>query len=336
MTDPKTMPDSPPPSSGGAGTLLATVALLLGIGGLAVGGLALEKLSRADTAPQVALQPSPLPSRAISVLNARLDRQVQEQQAHIDALKAEIAGLHETLATQREAPAADTAVTQQVTESLVHHAEAQAQLVARLDAIDAALADIRKTAPSFDDADVRSLRYVQLRESLLEGKEYSLALERFRESLGDGIAEKPEVRAAITTLSKNTRIPALATLYRDFDAIPTHIRKVEDTYQPETPPEEGWWKRSAASLSTLVTVERITKESSPHALVMDARTALARGDITLAAERIGQLPESDRSVYESWLSAVATYDSALAALAILREAALTEELTPPDSDSTKE
>lgn len=335
MTEPQTTPDLKQPRSSGAGALLGAVAVVIGIGGLAVGGLALEKLSRIETMPRADLRPSPLPARALAELNARIGQQDQEQRSQADALKAEIAGLHEALAKQQELPVADASVTAQVEESLIHHAEAQAQFVTRLDAIETALAEIKKTTPSFDDADVRSLRYVQLRESLLEGKEYSAALERFRESLGDGIAEKPDVRTALRTLSQNARVPTLASLYRDFDAIPAHIRKEEDTYQPDTT-EKSWWKRSTASLSTLVKVERIETESSPHALILNAHTALARGDLALAAEHIQRLPETDRNAYENWLSAVTLYDSALSALAILREAALTEELAATDSDNAKE
>lgn len=335
MTDPQTMPDLKQPRSSGAGALLGAVAVVIGIGGLAVGGLALEKLSRIEAMPRTEPRTPPLPARVIAELNARIDQQEQEQRNQADALRAEIAGLHEALAKQPEHPVAEAAVTAQVEESLIHHAEAQAQLVTRLDAIDAALAEIKRTSPSFDDADVRSLRYVQLRESLLEGKGYSAALERFRESLGDGIAEKPDVRTALRTLSRNTHVPTLASLYRDFDAIPAHIRKEEDTYQPDTT-QKSWWKRSTTSLSTLVKVERIEAGSSPHTLVLDAHTALARGDITLAAEHIQHLPETDRRAYENWLSAVALHDSALAALAVLREAALTEELAATDSDNAKE
>lgn len=336
MTDAQTTTDSPSPRSGGAGSLLSTIAMLLGIGGLAVGGLALEKLSHIDTAPHAPIPPSALTSRTISILNARLDKQTQVHQEHIDALKAEIAGLHEALAKQGEVPVAAASVTEQVETSLVQLAETQAKLVMRLDTVEAALADMKKETPSFDDADVRSLRYVQLRESLLEGKAYDASLERFRDSLGDGIAEKPEVRHALDTLSRNTRVPTLLSLYRDFDAIPASIRVEGDAYHPEPSLEEGWWQRSADSLSKLVKVERIEVESSPHTLTLDARSALARGDITLAAERIRQLPKTDRSPYENWLNAVELYDSALSALAVLREAALTEELTPADNSSTKE
>lgn len=324
------------PNRSNSGAWIGVIGIVLGIGGLAAGGLALEQLSRARPLFETQQVQQTRSAKEVADITSRVDGQSSTNREYalaIDALKAEIAGLHEAIA---EKPGTDTiapqAIDDRITALLAARQETEAPITHRIEALEKAQkANEDETNQSvFDDTDIRTLRFVMLQDTIRHGHDYRDALHRFREALGDGIAEHSDVRDAFTTLGKNNKAPALSALYRSFSEIPSGIRQEEESYVPATAPKAGWWGRTEQSLATLVKIEKVDAAVPPHALIQRARSAMESGDVAYAAELIHALPEHDRAAYDDWLNGASLYQSTLTALDVLRAACFI------DSESAKD
>lgn len=325
MTSTDIPPVSSPRTSGPV--LMSIVGLAVGIGGLALGGLAFERFLTLEplinTQQQASHQTDENGKRLRDTIKAQRDA-VQQQQDTIAAMRKDIAALQDAL-TQREAQNIDEAtLTARIEAALANKLGKDGAIDARIAALESAKAEENGTVleSSFDDRDARSVRYLMLQQQVLGGKPFQPELSRFTESLGDGIAEQTQVRAALDVLGNGQPIASKASLYRRFMAVPAVIRTEPEPYAPSEE-TRGWWKRSGDMVKGLVKIEKIEGVQSPHQRIDEARGLIKLGGIEEAVAAMDGLPEAERAAYGSWLDDAQRYVATEKALAVLRAAALT-------------
>ncbi len=336
MTD-VTTPTEPTSKSSG-GVWIGVIGIVVGIGGLAAGGLALEQISRISPQLSQSENSQALGERTTRKLDDALraqQRAIGAQQQTISALKAEIEGLHEALASKEGTPAPiDEAALEELVKKHAPTASAHEDTEKRIAALEQSAATQAEKFSALeadssqepDISDLRLLRYMALREAIEEHAPHSEALDHLVSALGDGIAEKHDVREAIATLRKTGRVPSASELYITFAAIPPKaLAREEKHYVPETEQKTGFVARSKAALKELVTIERVGAEASAHQVIDEVRIMLSLGDVLGGLDRLSDLPEDDRSSYDSWIDNANQHVAAYEALARLRAATLSEE-----------
>lgn len=318
------------------GVWLASFALLAGVAGVAAGGYSLEKLSHLE--PSISAQSES--AKALAHERDDLARKLEEQyalgvqqQKQIDDMRTDIAALSEILANAPHARIDEETLKDEIADALTDAAPAIPNIEKRLEQLEqhASSSDEEKAETLHDvtlgdTADIRALRFVMLERMIMSGGAHQEALERLREALGDGIAEQPNVREAFDILAALEKpLPTAAALYQQFTGIKPK-RDAQEPYEPESSAQQkDWLRRSTESLEGLVKIERIDAKQPPSQTLKKAKTLAAQGNIVEAAHLVAALPDEDIAPYEAWLETTQDYESVLAALDILREAALTPE-----------
>lgn len=313
---------------------IGVIGIVLGIGGLAAGGLSLEKLSRIE--PTLSSQQDATGHRLKRIESAieqiaPVTHATTEQKAALEALRGDLAALHEEYAQPHPASIDEESLRKAVEAIGEHDSVEYADIVKRIAVLEEhGTRDGTIGESAFDDADMRSVRFLMLEQLVNSGKPFGDALDRLREALGDGIAETPKVRTAFDTLLQDEAVPTHASLYQQFLGVPRSTAQEPAPYIAADD-EQTIVGRSLSSLKGLVKVEKIDADSPPHERMVRADIMAKQGNITEAAHLIGSLPDTDREAYEDWLSATARYEAAHDALSILRSAAL--EPSPSEEDS---
>ena len=312
-----------------SGAWIGAIGIVVGIGGLAAGGLALEQLSRITPLLSTQMQQQEERTKYIDrVTDAIASHKalIATQQETLSVMRAEIAGLHEALAERATQAPDDAAIRALIASAIAEQGADNTAITERVAALEGMKTLPDNAAPVqeavYDDTDTRAVRYAILRELVLEGKPHREALERFKESLGDGLAETASVRDAFSVLDSDDAVPTASSLYVTFSDIPVRIRTEAEPYSPDAP-GGSWWKRSTDSLKGLVKIEKIDSDVTPNTRIERARALVEMGDISAAAELIRALPDADREAYEDWLADAARFSVVRDALAVLRAASLT-------------
>ncbi|MBA4274861.1 MAG: hypothetical protein C0436_04330 [Alphaproteobacteria bacterium] len=337
MTYPDPVKDNASPRSSSA-TWIGVIGIFIGIGGLTAGGLSLEKLSRIE--PTISTQQDATGSR-LKRIEAAIENMAPvkhattEQKAALEALRADLAALHEEYA-QPHLSSIDQESLRKAMEAIgVHDSSQYGELAKRMAILEERNAhDSSMHEPVFDDTDMRSVRFLMLEQLVISGKPFDEALDRLCEALGDGIAETPRIRNAFKVLSHSEAVPTQASLYTLYVSIPRN-KASEPTPYVVAENDKGIVERSLSSLSGLVKIEKIDADAPPHERMIHADAMVKQGHIIEAAHLVGSLPDADREAYEDWLSSAARYEAAQNALSVLRSAAL--EPSPLEADPvTKE
>ena len=158
----------------------------------------------------------------------------------------------------------------------------------------------------------------QLRAVAASGRPYSAALAAARELAG-GHAAAAAVLSALAPAAAGA--PTLPVLRRDFDALSPALIAAATRTQGE-----GWLDRAWNKLKSTVVVRRTGRSvagDSPSALVAQAETELADGDLGSAIALVRRMPTPAQQVAAGWLARAerrAGIDAALAKLDALMPA----------------
>ena len=158
----------------------------------------------------------------------------------------------------------------------------------------------------------------QLRAVAASGRPYAAALAAARELAG-GHAAAAAVLSALAPAAAGA--PTLPVLRRDFDALSPALIAAATRTQGE-----GWLDRAWNKLKSTVVVRRTGRSvagDSPSALVAQAETELADGDLGSAIALVRRMPTPAQQVAAGWLARAerrAGIDAALAELDALMPA----------------
>ena len=158
----------------------------------------------------------------------------------------------------------------------------------------------------------------QLRAVAASGRPYAAALAAARELAG-GHAAAAAVLSALAPAAAGA--PTLPVLRRDFDALSPALIAAATRTQGE-----GWLDRAWNKLKSTVVVRRTGRSvagDSPSALVAQAETELADGDLGSAIALVRRMPTPAQQVAAGWLARAerrAGIDAALAKLDALMPA----------------
>ncbi len=324
MSDSNTASTSPS-SRGSSGVFIGVLGLTVGIAGLAAGGFALEKLTRVESQIADQAQLREVAATQDSGFGRILKSQsatIRAQQQDVTLLKAEIVGLHDALSKRDSATVNPEDVAALVKEQLGDTNDIASRLAAlEKTPSETETQDEHVVESALDDADIRAVRFSLLQDLVRSGKPYDEALDRFSQSLGDGIAEQPTVRDALVFLKDAKEIPSAASLYRSLSGIPTRIREKETPYAPASD-SKSWWERSGDSFKGLVKVEKIEGDISIIDSIDQARALAKLGGIGDAVSVLSALPDAEQDLYSDWLEAAKRHQAGEDALAVLRAATL--------------
>ena len=187
-------------------------------------------------------------------------------------------------------------------------------LTARLAAVETRLKSVRSGSGAAGIVVALS----QLRAVAASGRPYSAALAAARELAG-GHAAAAAVLSALAPAAAGA--PTLPVLRRDFDALSPALIAAATRTQGE-----GWLDRAWNKLKSTVVVRRTGRSvagDSPSALVAQAETELADGDLGSAIALVRRMPTPAQQVAAGWLARAerrAGIDAALAKLDALMPA----------------
>ena len=271
-----------------------------------------------------------------AVAASRDDGKVAKLAADLAGLQATAAALQKAVAEAAERPAgregADEA-TRTALKELSQGLSALSEKVVALDKERAAAADralsgltARLAAVETRLNSVRSgsgaagivVALSQLRAVAASGRPYAAALAAARELAG-GHAAAAAVLSALAPAAAGA--PTLPVLRRDFDALSPALIAAATRTQGE-----GWLDRAWNKLKSTVVVRRTGRSvagDSPSALVAQAETELADGDLGSAIALVRRMPTPAQQVAAGWLARAerrAGIDAALAKLDALMPA----------------
>ena len=187
-------------------------------------------------------------------------------------------------------------------------------LTARLAAVETRLKSVRSGSGAAGIVVALS----QLRAVAASGRPYAAALAAARELAG-GHAAAAAVLSALAPAAAGA--PTLPVLRRDFDALSPALIAAATRTQGE-----GWLDRAWNKLKSTVVVRRTGRSvagDSPSALVAQAETELADGDLGSAIALVRRMPTPAQQVAAGWLARAerrAGIDAALAKLDALMPA----------------
>ncbi|MGB0632390.1 MAG: COG4223 family protein, partial [Alphaproteobacteria bacterium] len=171
-----------------------------------------------------------------------------------------------------------------------------AALTARIDALEAAVAELRKAATVSGRGDALALAAGQLRDALSRAAPFEAEIATLKNLAGANAA----VAAAIAPVEKlaatgvPSRAAVLSRLPATVDAIVAATR---------TPDEGDWMDRTVSKLRGFVTVRRVDgKGAGPHAIVARAETAAGRGDLAVAVAEMSKLQGKAADASKVWLT----------------------------------
>ncbi len=336
MTDTQNTSTSSTRSSGGM--WISVCSLLIGVSGLAAGGFALEKLSRLETGISLQQQEATSSSEQNQKLLFSLKEQsadITEHKAALQSLRSDLAALHENIAESEHAAIDEKTVEAQIKKIAKKSASKDySDMLERIASLEAKAtltpgAD-QAHESAFSTADIRSLRYLLLREVIAQGKPHEDALIQFKETLGDGISEQKKVRKALENLESEQKIRTAPALYAMLTDVSHDTASQEKPYIPNSA-SKSWLEQSEESLTSLVKIERVDAAQPPHQRLEKAFALARMGDVVGAAHEIAVLPEADKAPFEEWLSQVEIYESAHDALDVLRTAASVRDASEPET-----
>ncbi len=259
----------------------------------------------------------------------------QDAAAASDALAAQLVGLSDRLATME---ASVTQLTQSVDKlssdsaSTKDLAAAVNVLAERVTRIERTSADISQLQREFGDLSKRAvalrdgfsglnatiLATNQLAQAVDNGLPYTRPLAAVRSVAGDD----REIAAVLVLLEPYaaTGIPTFAALHAQFPAVADAVARAA----PTTGGEE-WYNRALDKVLSLVTV-RVTGDTAAHAggvdaILAEAETALAGGDLGAAVSLLDRLDGTAAAPAADWLRAAHLRLTAMQALSRLQEQA---------------
>ena len=250
-----------------------------------------------------------------AVAASRDDGKVAKLAADLAGLQATAAALQKAVAEAAERPAGRESAdetTRTALNELSHGLSALSEKVATLDkertaAADRALSGLtaRLAAVETRLKSVRSgsgaagivVALSQLRAVAASGRPYAAALAAARELAG-GHAAAAAVLSALAPAAAGA--PTLPVLRRDFDALSPALIAAATRTQGE-----GWLDRAWNKLKSTVVVRRTGRSvagDSPSALVAQAETELADGNLGSAIALVRRMPTPAQQVAAGWLA----------------------------------
>jgi len=234
---------------------------------------------------------------------AALDSQPQIPDSlltQVDTLKGQVADLKKT-APNHEAlarlPSEVETLGQQVAD--VKKTAADAATMLRLfDRVDQAEASLRDLQARRASASALLLAVGQLREAVNLGQPFDIQLRSVKALASDD----SEVTAALDALRPyaDAGIPTRPTLISTFERIAPRIVRAE-----MLPEEEGWSRRAADRLLSLISVRReagVVAGNDAAAIVARAESALGGGDLTGATTEVSLLVYAPGEAAAEWLT----------------------------------
>jgi len=199
---------------------------------------------------------------------------------------------------QAGAPAAEVeSISKQVAELKRNSADAAAvlRLAERLDQVEAAVREMQARRAS---ATALLLAAGQLREAVAAGRPFEAEWRAARVLAGEdgeslGLLDQLKDRAA-------AGIPTRSALLQRFDALAPALIRAEIL-----PEGEGWWRRTADRLLSLVTVRREDGSAvgaNAAAVVGRAQAAATRGDLSAALAELEALGAGPAEAAAPWLA----------------------------------
>jgi hypothetical protein len=230
-------------------------------------------------------------------LKAALERQAAEAKAAVERLAGEMRAHGQKLAAEAE----------QMRKNI-------GALQARVGALDEA---VRRAGSASNETATLIVALGQLRRAVQDGAAYRAAFDAAKALT----QERKEFEPALAMLAARADqgVPTAAQLRQRFDRLSIDVLRAA-----AAKPDDGFWDRVWARLSTLVTVRRVGEVpgESVAALLSRAEGALARGDLAEAAKQMGALSGPARAAAQGWIADARARLVTDAALAELERAAL--------------